>query len=406
MDTKVKSETVSNRATILFPAETAGWELWSIESDKDPRHLTDREFSTAKAAMIAIPAESISNFLIHTPSQQPDEVTQSAILQAERLSLVRSGETPVVGTELISSSPNNNRYRIDILDQQDSQGEWPDARYFSSSVNFLPLPENGAAFWIEQSRLIVAITRDHKILYYQALGPANHPSRMAANSKSLFHTLHSYNLLPPAQCTLCNWANLSTSTCQLLETLLRGTWVHGPRPKPRPPAADVPEIVPHTIQQLRRKCKAARKRRKIALAAAALYLVAIGGWLLYLLAGQMQVNRLQASLSPHAGEVERIQNVAQNWLHLQSAIEPETYPLLLLNHVYDTLPGDRAVQLNSFEIKDQQISLRGRASSVDLVFQLQRNLMKHPRLQHYHWNLDTPTILANNEAIFRIQGEH
>lgn len=408
MDNTVKSDSANSRISILFPAESSGWELWNTDTSTPFKAISEEALTAIRPTLIALPAFQVSNFLLRSPSQDKKEIRQAATLQAERMHLLKANDTPEFTTTPLAPPDQPEAapiHRVEILDPEYSQADWPEARFFSSSPHFLPLPDQGITFWREQSHLVLAVTRKGSLTFFQSLGPSTSPSGAILNLRSLIPLLRSGNRLPEGELKLVNWATLPDSFCTQLQEWLPGQWQHAERPAPHPPANFIPELLPVSVQTVRHKRQISRKRRQIGLAAAAVYLLAIGFWTVSLFISQAQVHRRQARLAPQAPQVEEIQDTAQTWLLLRPAVEPEMYPLLLLNSIYDTLPDNQSVQLNVFEIRDKQIDLRGRASSVDLVFQLQRKLVKHPSLHGYRWNLDNPTILANNEALFRIRGE-
>lgn len=404
----MKSDSATGRISILFPAETSGWELWAVDPTTTFKPIAPEGLETVRASLIALPVFQVSNFLLHPPSLDKKEIRQAATLQAERLHLAKANDIPALTTTPLATARHQEspqRYRVEILDPEYTDLDWPEARFFSASPHFLPLPDNGITFWREQSHLVLAVTCQGNLTFFQSLGTSTGPSSLIRNLQSLIPLLRSANLLPTEDLKLVNWAKLPDTFCGPFNEVLPGQWHHAPRPVPQPPANDIPELPPASVQAVRHKRQISQKRRRIALAAAAVYVLVIGLWTASLLIHQAKVHRIQASLAPNVPKVEEIQDAAQTWLLLQPALEPEMYPLVLLNSIYDTLPDNHSVQLNVFEVRDKQIDLRGRASSVDLVFQLQRNLMKHPSLHGYRWNLDNPTILANNEALFRIRGE-
>jgi hypothetical protein len=407
MEHQVKSDSASARGALLFPAEESGWELRSTDSSDAFRSIPSQNLSDTKANVLAIPIRLLSHFIFHYPKGDPQGAEDAAQLQAERLHLTRSGDTAILSLHPLPSlqSARDTGYRVDVLDGDAFAEGCPDARFFIPSPLALPLPNNGIAFWMEHSHLVLAITTQGDLTYYQSLGKVSKTESIALLCRSLFALLNTTGTLPKGELDLRNWAGLSAECCQQLSESVRGTWTSEERPAPRYSFSISSTLVPTTVQDRRRQATQGRKRKRIALAIAALYVLGIGVWITSLGIQQVQINRLRAQISPNAKRVENLQQVAKQWRTLLPAIEPDQYPLIWLGKIHKLIPENQSIQLITFEMKDGIIDLRGRAIGVDLVFQFQRSLMKHPDLQHYHWSLDNPSILANNEAVFRIKGE-
>ncbi len=406
MEHQVKSDSASNRGPLLFPAEESGWELRTAEADAF-RSLTEQDLPSAKASVLAIPIHQLSHFILRYPNGDTQGAEAAAQLQAERLHLTRGGEPVILSLQRLPSlqSANDASYRADVLEGDAFAEGCPDARGFFPSPLLLPLPTNGIAFWREQSRLVLAVTSQGDLTYYQSLGKLSQPAAITAQCRSLVSLLRTADLFPEGELDLRNWTDLSEDFCRQLTDSLHGVWTSQPRPAPRCPSLPPASLVPASVQSRRERTARGRKRKRIAQAIAALYLLGVGAWIASLSVQQMRINGIRGQLAPNATRVENIQQVAKQWRTLQPAIEPEQYPLVWLSKIHAVIPENQSIQLITFEMKDNALDLRGRATSVDLVFQFQRSLMKHPDLQHYHWSLDNPSILATNEAVFRIKGE-
>jgi hypothetical protein len=98
-----------------------------------------------------------------------------------------------------------------------------------------------------------------------------------------------------------------------------------------------------------------------------------------------------------------VRAAANNWKALAPAIDPHFYPIEILLHLFDCLPSQE-VRITAYNQSARQISVEGEASKAALAYQFAEKVKKHPDLQNFIFDMQSPRILPNDHAQFRLEG--
>src|SRR5205085_11940443 len=90
--------------------------------------------------------------------------------------------------------------------------------------------------------------------------------------------------------------------------------------------------------------------------------------LLYLGYLRFQVGRLDRTISRDAPKIEFVRAAESNWKSLAPAIDAHYYPVEILLHVYDSLPGPE-VRITTYNQSARQISVDGEANTAAVAYQ-------------------------------------
>src|SRR5947207_6776058 len=98
-----------------------------------------------------------------------------------------------------------------------------------------------------------------------------------------------------------------------------------------------------------------------------------------------------------------VRAAANNWNALAPAIDPHFYPIEILLHLFDSLPS-QDVRITAYNQSARQISVEGEANKAALAYQFADKVKKHPDLQSFTFDMQSPRILPNDHAQFRLEG--
>lgn len=138
-------------------------------------------------------------------------------------------------------------------------------------------------------------------------------------------------------------------------------------------------------------------------AAALVYLCFFGAWWGRLQWRESSLNLANAAVTAQQPEIEIIREAQSNWLDMESAIDPNLYPLEVYHQVVSLLPPE-GIRLKEFQIDSGKIVIAGEATSVNHALGFKDKLAASQALQRYDWNFPVPSIREDNRADFRTTG--
>ena len=119
---------------------------------------------------------------------------------------------------------------------------------------------------------------------------------------------------------------------------------------------------------------------------------------------RVQVGRLELSLAASAPTVRAIEGTADRWRNLQWAVDPQVYPVELLNQIASLLPA-QGMRLTAFELHKGKVTVRGEASTAPAAFEFAEDVKSKPELQMFTWQMPSPSLRPDGRAEFTIEGE-
>jgi hypothetical protein len=171
-----------------------------------------------------------------------------------------------------------------------------------------------------------------------------------------------------------------------------------------PPAKVKLDLAPPTWRKQRAALVRQRAWRKRLLWAGAIYAGVFLLFALYVAFIRFQVGRLQNAIKSDAPKVDFIKQTEADWKALSPAIDPHYYPIEVLLHLFESLPNPQ-VRITVYEQSARNISVQGEAPTAALAYQFAETVKKNAGLADFGWNLQTPRILPNEHAQFRLEGK-
>ncbi len=171
-----------------------------------------------------------------------------------------------------------------------------------------------------------------------------------------------------------------------------------------PPATVKLNLAPESWRKQRAAAVRQREWRQRLLWAGGAYVAAFLFFALYVVIIRLQVGHLDKVIRRDAPRVEFVKNTEAAWKALSPAIDPHYYPIEVLLHLFESLPNPE-VRITVYDQSARNISVQGEAPSAALAYQFAEKVKKHPDLQDFTFSLQTPRILPNDHAQFRLEGK-
>lgn len=170
-----------------------------------------------------------------------------------------------------------------------------------------------------------------------------------------------------------------------------------------PPAATGLNLLPHAWREERsRQLQREQWKRRLVIAAL-VYAAIVVLALLDLAYLKFRMSHLDAQIKRDEPRTVFVRAAANNWKALAPAIDPHFYPIEILLHLFDSLPSQE-VRITAYNQSARQISVEGEASKAALAYQFADKVKKHPDLQNFSFDMQSPRILPNDHAQFRLEG--
>lgn len=171
-----------------------------------------------------------------------------------------------------------------------------------------------------------------------------------------------------------------------------------------PPAESGLNLLPESWRQRRAQLARQKEWRKRLLIAAAAYVGLLLLLVFYLLGLKFSIGRLDKRISKDAPRTEFVRATEAKWKALAPAIDPRYYPIEIVQHLFESLPS-QDVRITIFNQSARQISVDGEANSAALAYQFADKVKKNPDLQAFQFELNSPRLLPNDHAQFRLEGK-
>lgn len=276
------------------------------------------------------------------------------------------------------------------------------AERFEVSAQLLPLPIDGIAVWRELGRYVAAFTRGAQLLHLTVLAARSLDADAAFEIRDTHAALlaheHASTVATVRVWTACE-ADFAPQLACLFES---ASVLKEKRPDPRLPA-HASGLLPAQVAQGRRQQRALHQKMLMMAAAALVYVCFFGAWWMRLHWRESKINTASAQVDAQQPEIETIREAQANWLEMESAIDPDLYPLEIYHQIVSLLPPE-GIRLKEFQIDNGKIVIAGEATSVNHALGFKDKLAACQPLQRYAWNFPVPSIREDNRADFRTTG--
>ncbi len=274
---------------------------------------------------------------------------------------------------------------------------------YEASPFLRPLSANSLTLWREGGDLVAALTRDERVLYWEAIGWTDDSREIGGWLGLVCLQLRAEGVIEGALSFVNELPGFKTGVIALPEGVVA-----------EPPDADGPEARPVLAGGIFRwrpplavaaatAAIRARQMRQIAYAAAAMYagVALIVG--LYLGYQSLRKKSLLGEANNLQAEVGQFEPVSREWRRIAATAAPEFFPLEVLHHIVKHLPED-GVRLTIFNVEGGRVLVEGDANPQRLTSPFFEAISIDPELIDYAWDMPQPTLRPDGSAKFSIQG--
>lgn len=407
--TKAVRSLKKGERALLMPGATGAepWEVWvlgvQVPAECVQTCSTPLENKLLKNSALALPAAQVFCLPLWLNETDPKLLGGMIPLQLELRGLQPRGGGPAVfDWSVVAEDETRTLVMIGVLPAMMPEELHVEAYHtFDLSVRYLALPENALTLWKEQDRLVIAITRGTKLIYFQALSEGTITTRVAQDLTCIWTTLSMEGMLVSLNEVML-WTEVSTEEFNLLRTSLQLPIKQRQRPLPEEPSPAW-KLIPASVGEAKRTREMRRWRNRGIWIAVAVYLLIVAGLLLRCYMTSRKVDELQKWQAAHVGAVTAIHTTAATWKALQPVVDEKNYPLELLLHACKSMPADQ-MHLTLFEASEGHLLIKGEAKNVAAAFQFLDHLKTDPGFTGYTWNMGQPQILPNDLAQMQIEG--
>ncbi len=394
---------INQKRSIWFPGESS-WEQWFVVPGREPQLIggasaADRSFALNARGrrFLALPVSSVVALPLLSNATDTDGLEATARMQAERSGIAADLEG--VGFEVLTGTPRNTLLRVDAPVQGSHVWEgvvFPDQ--VCASAAMLPWTGDTVAVWRELGKLVVAFTRNGRLIYFDQLSVSGVGAECGNEIQRLLFQLNCQGIeLRPEVLDL--WtaggdpAVLQNSTGLAVR--------QGKRPAPI--AQNRSSMTPGWLRQhqlVSARRKVIRKRLSVMAAAAMMVVGALTAMGVVESIRQRQLLEQIGELSPIASRVE---NMKAQWLEVAPAVDRDATPLEVLKALQST-PGASGVNLSRVEIDEEKVVIEGESPTTKAAFQFLDEISISEAVAEYGWEFDQPEIQANGAATFKLEG--
>jgi len=397
--------------TLLLPAPDASWRVWkpratssaeTVESPAEAKHVS-------KPLLIGLPASACRTLGLILPQTDTELLEQIIATQLERR-----------GFKLEQDAIGRN-YRWHLLGQQGGQviisvdilaDPFPEALAashasdYTAALRLAQLPAGHLVIIEEQGDLVLAASHQSKLYHSHifAKAPATEEAltleitlaRLTLESELGTDTIEGVALVG------ANFdRGLSTRLSSVLDLPVR--ILADLPPNAALETRNWTRLLPSGV---RTALSTSNQRSKLIRA------LVLGGLLYaslaflgfaYLHFQEQRAEKLEAEVDATSEPASAVRKANERWKVLAPAIEPQRYPLYLLGEINRIMPASGIV-IRKFEVKGNEIDLRGEARDAQLAFQFIEDFKKNRVLSRYEWTNPRPEV-KGTIASFRAQGK-
>ncbi len=393
---------------MLLPGATEAepWELWtvgaharcvasSLRADEAPSH---------RNTVLALPVAQVIALPLWLQETDEREFRDLIALQLETRALLPRTTEPVFAWSLVQKEPKRTLVLVAVLPASLPEELETDAyTVFDISARCYPMPADALVLWTEKNRLVLAVTRQDRLVHFQALSDARITARAIQTIVCTIGSLRIQGVIDGIRQAV-SWAGLSPAESSALETALGVPVRAEDRPAPLLPVEGW-NLTPPKVGEVKRRRQARVWKIRTALIALLALIAALAGFGLHLFFTAREVSQLRAWRDAHAAELQTVQDTSSAWQDLQPVVDTNIYPLEVLLHVSDDLPADQ-VHLTLFEQEGGHLLIKAEAKNLTAGFQFFDRLKKDSRLSSYTWEMAQPQSLANDITQLQIEGTY
>ncbi len=384
------------------------WERWHWPDgvEKDAAWLESIERDPAASgdpATLAVPARLVVAVPLWINSLEAEIVDETAKLELEVRGLLGKRQTADDAILRTLDQRGDRTLVLAAVFPATLPDTMPLALFdrYEASPCLRPLRADALTLWREGRDVVAAFTRGAAVVYWEAIGTTDDAREISGWLSLVCLQLRAEGVLDGEIEMVSELAGFKDGVIRLPQGVVGST-------------SGVDEVKPTLAGGIFRwrpvaavaaaaAAVRARQMRQVVLAMAAAYggIVLIVG--LYLGWQRFQLAGMAGRAESLRAEVATFQPVADRWDRIGATTETAFFPLEILHHVVEHLPGD-GVRLTIFNYEDGRVLVEGDAMPQRLATPFFDAIREDPDLVDIRWDMGTPALRPDGSAKFSIQG--
>jgi hypothetical protein len=393
---------------LLRPVAGGKWEAWALDGAPQSAPVmtcaTPDEAQPSSQSLLALPVRQLFAVPLWLATSDPAVMRDMIFLQLERRGLAgRAAQDAVFDFRVIPGGGNRTLVLAVALPgnlpPQLCNGQL--TRFEPSALTY-PLPPDAFTLWLEDERLVLAVTRGREAVYFQALGDRTVTTSVLQELECVMLQLEADEIIADVK-TVTAWGAFSATEIDALRDAFGVPVINAPRPVPLEPSV-ASNLIPQPVRDAQQLEKRSQRRGKLIASVVGIYTLLLLGMLLRAGWFYFQSYRIESDLKANKSVVDEIRTTAHRWDLMEAAIDPEAFPIEQLLRCVKVLPP-AGVRFTLFAVNNGKLTIRGEAKDAPAVFTYFDDLKKSRDLQGYRWKMPQPSSLANASWAFQIEGE-
>jgi len=383
------------------------WKSKNTGSGEKVETLEEVKFQ-GKPLVVGLPASACRTLGMILPNADHAVLEQIIITHLDRKGLkLEGGAARNFRWHLLTQTAATATVSVDVLaDPFPQEMAMIQAADFTAALRLLTLPAGHLVVTEENGALVLAAGYQGKLYHSHIFSP------VAVSAEEMIQEITLAQLTLEAELgegfitgvTLVgsSWdRGLGAALTQALGLPVRQT-------EELPPNADLdtrawPKMLPASVRLAQASASRRGKMTRFGLLGGLLLIALAFLAFAYLTFMERTAAQLTADVEESTGPAALVKKTAEQWKALAPAIEPKRYPMVMLAEVTKLMPPSGIV-IRDFEIKDNEIDIRGEARDTQTAVQFVEDLQKSPVLSRYTWTKPQPTV-KDKTALFRAQGK-
>jgi hypothetical protein len=390
----------------LRAVEGEEWEHWTFNENK-PAHFVQRLSTPSAVAgqvVVSLPAEYTFTFPAWLATGDRAVIPEILNLQLEKRGLLSKNSGHAAMDYRVIETRENQSLAIATILQPDFPKKlaFERVKRFEPSAYTFDLPPDRLVIWREQGRLTVAATRGREPVSVQVLGDSELSDSAALELKCIALQLEAQGLCEKfLGVTL--WGEFTLEESERLQRQLGLKVTRDAVPPPNlPPVRS--KLLPPEVYDLHEKRRRRQRIRSAIGWLATVYVFGVLGLIGYIYWQRQVADDLRRQIEEQTPTVSAIQETAERWRQIESATDPQLYPVEVLYQVAGLLPPD-GVRLTAVETQKGKVTIRGESSTSPAVFKFAEDIKAKPDLQMFSWQMTSPILRPDGRAEFTIEGD-
>ncbi len=396
-------------ATLLLPAPDTTWRVWNPRASASASVDSPAAApSQGKPLVIGLPASACRTLGLVLPNADHEILEAMLITQLERRGLkLQAGAERNFRWHLLTQTASTATVSVDVLaDPFPEDLALPQAYDYTAALRLLSLPNGHLIVTEEHGALVLAVGYQGRLYHSHQFAPATASPEEIALEIELSRLALEQDLgtgsITGITLVGASWEAATAETLAERSGLAARILPQLP-PNPDLDTRAWPRLLPPSVRTAQ---AGAARRAKLTRFGILGGLFAVAGAFLafaYLRLQERTAAELAAAVETTAEPALQVKQTVERWKALAPAIEPKRYPMVLLAQISQLMPPSGIV-IREFEVKDNEIDLRGEARDAQMAFQFVEDLQKHKILGLYQWSKPQPTV-REKTAQFRAQGK-